>query len=91
MINFLEETRAVLNDHGKTFDDIIFVGNTYTHTRMSVERFIANSDFEYDDYYGDNKQLNICLILVGIDFWLKREVFNDNGAERWEYKPVPNI
>ena len=88
MINLLDETRNILKEHGKTLDDIIFVGDTYTHIRISVERFISNADYDYDNGYGF-EYVNPKLILVGKDFWLERQT--EDGAEWWEYKAVPNI
>lgn len=88
MINFLEETREALNEHGKTFDDVIFVGDIYINERMSVEDFILDADFEYDNGYG-YECINTNLILVGKDFWLERQTCD--GEEWWEYKTVPNI
>lgn len=88
MINLLDETRNILKEHGKMFSDIIFVGDSDTHTRMSVESFIANADFEYYNGYGA-EYINTSLILVGKDFWLERQIYD--GSEWWEYKAIPNV
>ena len=88
MANLLKETKKILEQHGKTFDDVIFVGDTRFKTKMAVEDFIkrANNNF-MDDY--DSIKINIDLILVGKDFWLERHEYD--GSEWWEYKSMPNI
>lgn len=87
-INFLKETRKILSNHGKTFDDVIFVGDTCTHLRMSVEDFCIEADKEYNDGYGV-EEVNVFLILVGKDFWIARRTYD--GSEWWEYKEIPQF
>lgn len=88
MANLLKETKRILEQHSKTFDDIIFVGDTRFKTKMTAEDFIkrANNNF-MDDY--DSIKINIDLILVGKDFWLERGTYD--GSEWWEYKSMPNV
>ena len=91
MANLLKETKEILERHSKTFDDIIFVGDTRFKTKMAVEDFIkrANNNF-MDDY--DSIKINIDLILVGKDFWLeRRRRWNSFWIEWWEYCQVPDI
>ena len=91
MANLLKETKRILEHHSKTFDDIIFVGDTRFKTKMTVEDFIkrANNNF-MDDY--DSIKINIDLILVGKDFWLeRRRRWNSFWIEWWEYYQVPDI
>ena len=91
MANLLKETKKILEQHGKTFDDIIFVGDTRFKTKMTVEDFIkrANNNF-MDDY--DSIKINMDLILVGKDFWLERKRrWNSFWIEWWEYKSMPNV
>ena len=52
MVNLLEETKEILERHSKTFDDILFVGDEATHTKMTVKEFLEHANFEYDDGYG---------------------------------------
>lgn len=88
MANLLKETKETLELHSKTFDDIIFVGDDSTHTKMTVKEFLEHTNFEYNDGYG-LEEINTDLILVGKDFWLERNTYD--GSEWWEYKSMPNV
>ena len=88
MTNLLKETKETLELHSKTFDDVIFVGDDFTHTKMTVKEFLEHANFEYDDGYG-LEEINTNLILVGKDFWLERNTYD--GSEWWEYKSMPNV
>ena len=87
-MNLLNETRDILISNNKTFDDVLFVGDRATHTKMTVKEFLEHANFEYDDGYG-NEEINTDLILVGKDFWLERGTYD--GSEWWEYKSMPNV
>lgn len=88
MDTLLEETRKELEQHDKTFDDVIFIGDNGRHTKMSVDKFIEYSNIEYNNGYGI-EEINTDLILVGKDFWLERHSYDD--SEWWEYKSIPDI
>ena len=88
MANLLKETKEILERHSKTFDDILFVGDEATHSKMTVKEFLEHANFEYDDGYG-LEEINTNLILVGKDFWLERGTYD--GSEWWEYKSMPNV
>ena len=87
-MNLLNETRDILVSNNKTFDDVLFVGDRGTHTKMTVKEFLEHANFEYDDGYG-LEEINTDLILVGKDFWLERHEYD--GSEWWEYKSMPNV
>ena len=88
MANLLKETKEILEQHDKTFDDIIFVGDKSDHTKMTVKEFLEHANVEYNDGYG-LEEINTDLILVGKDFWLERGTYD--GSEWWEYKSMPNV
>ena len=88
MVNLLEETKEMLERHSKTFDDILFVGDEATHTKMTVKEFLKHANVEYNGGYGI-EEINTKLILVGKDFWLERHEYD--GSEWWEYKEIPNL
>ena len=88
MANLLKETKRILEQHSKTFDDILFVGDRATHTKMTVKEFLEHANVEYNDGYG-SEEINTDLILVGKDFWLERGTYD--GSEWWEYKSMPNV
>ena len=87
-MNLLNETRDILLSNNKTFDDVLFVGDDSTHTKMTVKEFLEHANVEYNDGYG-LEEINTDLILVGKDFWLERGTYD--GSEWWEYKSMPNI
>lgn len=88
MANLLKETKRILEQHSKTFDDIIFVGDKSDHSKITVKEFLEHANFEYDDGFG-SEEINTDLILVGKDFWLERHEYD--GSEWWEYKSMPNV
>ncbi len=88
MNTLLEETRKELEQHDKTFNDVIFIGDNGRHTKMSVDKFIEYANIEYNNGYGI-EEINTDLILVGKDFWLERHSYD--GSEWWEYKSIPDI
>ena len=87
-MNLLNETRDILLSNNKTFDDVIFIGDRTTHTRMTVKDFLEHANVEYNGGYGI-EEINTELILVGKDFWLERHEYD--GSEWWEYKSMPNV
>ena len=87
-MNLLNETRDILLSNNKTFDDVLFVGDRATHSKMTVKEFLEHANVEYKNGYGI-EEINTDLILVGKDFWLERGTYD--GSEWWEYKSMPNI
>ena len=88
MANLLKETKEILEQHNKTFDDVFFVGDEATHSKMTVKDFLEHANVEYNDGYG-LEEINTKLILVGKDFWLERHEYD--GSEWCENKSMPNI
>lgn len=86
MRNLLQETIEKLGEHGKTLDDIRYVGAS--DVRMSLANFIAISDVEYYSGFGA-PDVATDLLLVGEDFWLERAEYD--GSEWWEYRRMPDL
>lgn len=85
MKNLIEETIAFLSEHGKTPDDVRWVGDESGW--CSWEAFAAQfKDFTYDPEYGGN-EVNMRLLVVGETWWLERHEYE--GLEWWEYKTPP--
>lgn len=84
MINLLEETKKVLKEHEKTFDDVLWVGTGDYY--IDVQRFIELADKKYNNSYG-TEYVNTDLHVVGTDWWLERHEYD--GSEWWEYKTIP--
>lgn len=94
MANLLQETIDFLKEHGKTENDVLWVGRNddgcssdkAANVKNSWEWFKKNADFEYDDDLGIN-EIPLSLIIVGKDFWLERHEYD--GAEWFEFKTMP--
>lgn len=87
-MNLLNETRDILLSNNKTFDDVIFIGDRATYTKVTVKEFLEHANVEYKNGFGI-EEINTDLILVGKDFWLERHEYD--GSEWWEYKSMPNV
>ena len=81
--NLWEETLTVLQNHGKTWEDVCFVcGNNFCVSNFEE---IAK-DTNYDSGYGA-QQVAFDLKVVGEDWWLERAEYD--GAEWWKFKEMP--
>ena len=85
-INLLIETRQVLEEYGKSFDDVIWIGNKCGYVTISKSDFLKYADVMYDNGYGLTN-VNTDLIIVGDNWWLEREEYD--GSEWWEFKTMP--
>lgn len=83
-MNLLQETTDALTACGKTWDDVLWIGD-YEYT-ISIEDFKRLADHTYDNGYG-SQEVNPDLKVVGEDWWLER--FEYDGAECWVYKAYP--
>ncbi len=84
MRNLLLETKQVLEENGKSINDIVWVG--CKDFEIPLASFLTLSDEEYDSGYGGN-EVPIDLVIVGNDWWLERGEYD--GAEWWEFKTLP--
>lgn len=85
LINFLEETEAVLRKHDVSFRNIKCIRN--------AEGFIPIADFvteahkiTYHNGYG-SVEIDPTLVIIGSFWWLTRE--NYDGLEGWVYHKKP--
>lgn len=84
MMNLLKETEEVLSKHGKTFDNVLWIGGR--DFTISIEDFKKLADREYDNGYGA-PEVAIDLKVVGDNWWLER--YEYDGAESWRFKTLP--
>lgn len=84
MANLKNETLKILQENGKSVDDVEWVGGD--HFAISKEQFWKLADREYDDGYG-SQEVAVDLKIVGNDWWLERH--EDDGLEWWEFKTLP--
>lgn len=83
-INLLQETINVLNVHGKSLEDVKWVG-TY-NLAIPIEQFLELADVEYNNGYG-GEEVYTNLLVVGNNWWLERGTYD--GSEWWEFKQLP--
>jgi hypothetical protein len=88
-VNLLNETISILRDHGKTSNDVEWVG---TRSRwFTWDEFASVANIEYDEGFGC-AQVAVDLLVVGRTWWLERREYD--GSEWWEFKqllPQPAI
>lgn len=83
-MNLLEETKTDLYKHGKTIEDIKWVGTK--HYYVDVDKFIELANVKYDDGFGA-PEVAENLIITGDDWWMERHEYD--GSEWWEFKEIP--
>lgn len=84
MQNLKEETLNILNEHGKSINDIEWIG--MRNVEIPIATFLDLADVEYDDGFG-LPEVDETLIVVGGDWWLERAEYD--GSEWWEFKTLP--
>lgn len=83
-MNLKEETLQILENNGKSVDDIEWIG-TREYTKP-FDRELSVLDVEYDNGFG-GQEIAGDLVVVGKDFWLERDEYD--GSEWWEFKTMP--
>jgi len=83
-VNLLKETIDDLKEHGKSLEDIQWVGDR--KLIIPTEQFLKLADVEYDDGNGDN-EIYRELLVVGSDWWLERQAYGNDSW--WEFKQLP--
>jgi hypothetical protein len=85
--NLLEETMEALKRHGKTSDDVRWVG--IDGGQMAWPFFVELAkDCEYYSSYG-RQEINDSLKIVGDDWWMERGEYD--GSEWWEFRAKPEM
>jgi hypothetical protein len=82
--NLWIETNCDLEDHGKTFDDVLWIG--CPDFKISKDDFKRLADVEYDSGYGA-PEVAEDLLIVGDGWWMERGDYD--GAEWWNWKEPP--
>ena len=86
LINLKDETLEILNEHGKTWDDVEWIGSVSRNLTIDKNQFLILADREYNNGYGGN-EVSLDLVVVGEDFWLERHEYD--GSEWWEFRRAP--
>lgn len=84
MENLLQETIIMLDIHGKTFEDVEWIGTR--EYSMPIDLFKAMANHEYDNGFG-TVEVDYDLMIVGKNWWLEREEYD--GSEEWSFKAMP--
>ena len=87
-MNLKEETLEVLEERGKTWEDVKFIQGKDFVVINSKEEILELMNVEYDGGYGA-PEVAEDLIIVGEKWWLERHEYD--GSEWWEYKELPTI
>jgi hypothetical protein len=85
-MNFLKETIDMVHFHGRTADEVLWVGDLLKS--CDWDEFKKKADFEYPDR-GINAYINPFLKIVGKDWWLCRMHYYE--SEWWSYRTHPKI
>lgn len=85
-MNLKEETLEILEDNGKSKEDVRWAG--CIDFSIPLSEFWSLADQEYDSGYGA-QEVAADLIVAGDDFWLER--YEYDGAEGWDFKEMPTI
>lgn len=67
LINLKDETLEILNEYGKTWDDVEWIGSVSRNLTIDKNQFLILADREYDNGYGGN-EVSLDLVVVGKDF-----------------------
>ena len=86
LINLKDETLEILDEHGKTWDDVEWIGSVRRNLTIDKNQFLILANREYNNGYGGN-EVSLDLVVVGKDFWLERHEYD--GSEWWEFKQLP--
>lgn len=84
-INFYDELVKALSEHGKTLDDVIWIGTR--KNQFVTSKFLQwAKSFYYDNGYG-MPCIPMSWCIVGDNWWLER--YEYDGSEWWEFKQFP--
>lgn len=85
MTNLWKETIGILEEHGLSFDDVLYIqGNDFQITKGNFVSVATYTD--YSSGYGAQR-VPKDLVLVGEDWWIER--YEYDGAEWWDFKSIP--
>lgn len=85
-MNFQRETLEAIERSRHTIEDVMFIGSSDGMYRMTMDKFLQVSDFEYDDGYGSPKIAQDLIIYFKDKTYITREEYD--GAEWWQINNV---
>ncbi|MBR5486277.1 MAG: hypothetical protein IKV41_07190 [Oscillospiraceae bacterium] len=84
MENLWEETISALEENGKTFEDVRWIGSV--DAQISIDDFKELSNVYYNSGHGV-QEVAKDLVICGDDWWLERE--ECYGSQWWAFKKLP--
>lgn len=85
-MNFKRETLEAIERSRHTIEDVMFIGSSDGKYRMTMDKFLQVSDFEYDDGYGSPKIAQDLIIYFKDKTYITREEYD--GSEWWQINNV---
>jgi len=85
-MNLKDETLEIMAEHGKTKEDIVWIG--CRDFAIGPATFWRLADRMYDSGYGW-QEVATDLLVVGDNWWMERHEYD--GSEWWEYKEPPKM
>jgi hypothetical protein len=82
--NLLAETLAVFAQHGRTPDEIAFIGSRHTGHSCTWEEYQALADVKYDSGYGSVEVAEDLEIVFNDGATMERGEYD--GSEWWSYR-----
>lgn len=82
MINLLEETKSMMEEHGYSSADIVFIGCESTGHSCTWEQFEQLADKNYDNGYGWQKVMGDLIIVMSDGSRMDRGEYG--GSEWWK-------
>jgi hypothetical protein len=86
LVNLLEETLLELKKHGKSEEDVEWVGSPEWGWFTWEDFKEVAKNVWYNDDYG-MEEIALDLVVVGEDWWLERATYD--GSEWWVFKTKP--
>ena len=82
-MNFKEETIEAIEESGHKLEDVMFVGSSDGKYRITINKFLEISDFDYDDGYGSAAIATDLIVYFKDSSYITRGEYD--GSEWWEY------
>ena len=82
-MNFREETIEAIKLSGHDLKDVMFIGSKDGKYRITMNKFLEISDFDYDDSYGHSAIATDLIIYFKDNSYATRGEYD--GSEWWEY------
>ena len=81
-MNFKRETLEAIERSRHTIEDVMFIGSSDGKYRMTMDKFLQVSDFEYDDGYGAPEIAQDLIIYFKDKTYITRGEYD--GSEWWQ-------